>query len=359
VSPRLSSDTQAVADLDNWPDAQHWPSISPTWKVTIAQSGPPLTLDAREIGAGSYEVDTWDALFPAKMPTTPYVPVDRSAAPIVSYPVATVRDAVRDLHVDVLRNARTDFPTLEALEESPVFAALKEAVSPDLDLITADPTPDADLSMGDAFNMAEMTFGARPGSAIDPPRVTSLTPPSGPSYGGTVVTIRGTGFREVSDVTFGSLSATSVDVVSPTQITCVTPDYGTGAAVPVSVHTEKGANDQSPASTFTYVAPPKPTVASLEPNTTSGGRVLDLRVRGTGFLGPVSVQLVTRAELVGEPATNIRVISDTELLCDTPAYASTGYRIGKSVRVVTQGGTSDLGTGTAITFYANLGDPPR
>lgn len=62
----------------------------------------------------------------------------------------------------------------------------------------------------------------------DIPTVSSIGPDSGPSEGGTSVTIQGTGFQSGAGVTFGGIAATSVVVVSPTQITCVTPPMPAG-----------------------------------------------------------------------------------------------------------------------------------
>ena len=46
------------------------------------------------------------------------------------------------------------------------------------------------------------------------PSVTAVTPGSGPTTGGTTVTITGTGFSGVTKVAFGAVLATSFTVVS-------------------------------------------------------------------------------------------------------------------------------------------------
>jgi hypothetical protein len=57
-----------------------------------------------------------------------------------------------------------------------------------------------------------------------PPTVSSVAPTSGPTAGGTSVTITGTGFNSgVTDVTFGGTAAASVTFVSSTQIDATTP----------------------------------------------------------------------------------------------------------------------------------------
>jgi hypothetical protein len=55
------------------------------------------------------------------------------------------------------------------------------------------------------------------------PAITAVSPASGPIAGGTTVTLTGTGFAGGDTVRFGATAATSVTIVSATQITCVTP----------------------------------------------------------------------------------------------------------------------------------------
>jgi hypothetical protein len=67
-----------------------------------------------------------------------------------------------------------------------------------------------------------------------PPTVTSVIPSFGPMAGGTPVSVIGTNFLSGATVNFGGAPATSVVVVSSTQLTCVTPANAAGA-VTVSV----------------------------------------------------------------------------------------------------------------------------
>jgi len=349
VSPRLTSDVQADANLENWPDANHWPSISPTWKVTLTQGATSVELDGVEIGAGSYDVEAWDDLFPDSMPTTPYEPVDRGDAPIVSYPVATVRDAVKDLHVETLTNARTSFPTVAALQANPIFQALKEAVIPNLHLLTPDPRPDADLTIGEAFGVADISFGVQPGSKGPPPVIDSVSPGSGPSYGGTPVTILGSEFQEATRVYFAPEFATDVVVVSANEITCVTPDVGFEGTTSVQVFSPNGASEEGPQATFTFVKPPKPTITSLVPNTTNSGSATGVHVHGTGFEGPLDVRFF------GISASAIQVLSTTEIICNAPTFP-TQHQFTIDVKVHTQGGPSDDTPADNFTYF--LGNVP-
>lgn len=59
--------------------------------------------------------------------------------------------------------------------------------------------------------------------------VDRVSPNSGSVFGGTAVTITGFGFDLSTGVTFGGVAATSVVIVSNTEITCVAPSHASGA----------------------------------------------------------------------------------------------------------------------------------
>ncbi|HEV8471102.1 MAG TPA: IPT/TIG domain-containing protein, partial [Candidatus Limnocylindria bacterium] len=100
-----------------------------------------------------------------------------------------------------------------------------------------------------------------------PPTVTSVTPNSGSTSGGTAVTIGGTGFQAGTTASFGG-SALTVSTVSSTAITGTTTAHAAGA-VAVTV-TNPDSQTGSCAACFTYLAP-GPTVTSVAP---SGGSTL-------------------------------------------------------------------------------------
>jgi hypothetical protein len=150
---------------------------------------------------------------------------------------------------------------------------------------------------------------------VPPPTVTSLSPTSGSSAGGTLVTITGTNFTGATGVTFRNVAATSVTVFSATKITCITPACSVGAAS-VVVTTAGGANAAN--NLFSYV-PPAPTVTGTAANgdspvgsgSTLGGTLLT--ITGSNFTGAGSVTIG------GVPATNLTVVSDSSITCVTPA----------------------------------------
>jgi hypothetical protein len=144
---------------------------------------------------------------------------------------------------------------------------------------------------------------------VVPPTVTSVSPNTGTTAGGTSVTITGTNFASGATVTFGSNAATNVVVVSGTQITATTP-AGSAGAVTVTV-TNPGVPSGSLASGFTYVV--VPTVGSVSPNsgTTAGGTAVT--ITGTNFASGATVTFGSNA------ATNVVVVSGTQITATTPA----------------------------------------
>lgn len=86
-----------------------------------------------------------------------------------------------------------------------------------------------------------------------PPAITGISPSSGPTGGGTAVTIQGSGFTGATAVLFGGASATGISVQGDTVIVATSP-VGTGT-VNVSVTTPSGTSAIGPASQFAYTAP--------------------------------------------------------------------------------------------------------
>ena len=89
-------------------------------------------------------------------------------------------------------------------------------------------------------------------------RVTAIQPATGSTFGGTSVTITGTGFTAGASVTIGGTAATSVAVVNDTTLTAVTPQHASGAS---NVVVSAGGQTATLSVAFTFVTP------STTPNT--------------------------------------------------------------------------------------------
>ncbi len=176
-----------------------------------------------------------------------------------------------------------------------------------------------------------------------PPSVASVSPNTGPTAGGTVVTITGTNFTPGTPVvSFGAGSgsgAGSVTAFSATSIT-VTPPAGTGV-VDVTVMTPAGTSPVTSADTFTYadVTGP-PTVGGVTPISGPSTGGTSVVISGTNFASVSSVQFGSVA------ATSFTVNSTTQITATAPAGTTT-----VDVTVVTSRGTSVRNTATDQYTY--------
>ncbi|MFF0495339.1 IPT/TIG domain-containing protein [Nocardia aobensis] len=158
------------------------------------------------------------------------------------------------------------------------------------------------------------------------PTITSLSPSSGPTTGGTSVTITGTGFTGPTTVRFGT-TATTFTLDSATQITAIAPAGAVGA-VQVTVTTSAGTSNGA---TYTYLAVPALSGINPSQGATTGGTTVTLT--GSGLTGATAVNFGTT------PATSFTVDSDTQITAVAPA--GTGI---VSVTVTGPGGTSNSAT---------------
>ena len=96
---------------------------------------------------------------------------------------------------------------------------------------------------------------------VPTPVVSTVRPTTGPPAGGNIALINGSGFMDVTAVTFGSLTATSFTVVSDTVIVAlVPPGPSAGGQVFVNVYGPGGSSF----TTYTYAAALLPTVIGLK-----------------------------------------------------------------------------------------------
>lgn len=87
------------------------------------------------------------------------------------------------------------------------------------------------------------------------PTITSVQPASGPTGGGTTVTITGTDFEAGATVTFGGVAGT-VTALGATTISVVTPPSSAGVVDVTVANVDTGTATSSTA--FTFVSPPAP-----------------------------------------------------------------------------------------------------
>jgi hypothetical protein len=143
------------------------------------------------------------------------------------------------------------------------------------------------------------------------PILSSVSPTSGPSTGGTSVTLTGQNFVSGATVTFGGAAASSVVVVSATQITAHTPPHSQGS-VNVVV-TNPDGQSATLAGGFTFVAS-APIVTGVSPTTglTTGGTAVTLT--GQNFVSGATVTFG------GAAATSVAVASATRINAIAPPH---------------------------------------
>jgi hypothetical protein len=145
----------------------------------------------------------------------------------------------------------------------------------------------------------------------DAPTISSFTPANG--IVGDVITINGASFDAGSLVVkFGTGTASSPVLVSPTKITAIVPANATSGKITV----ETAAGSAQSASDFTVIG--SPSVSAFSP--TSGAIGVEVTVTGTNFVNVSNVKF--NATTVTAP--NFTVVSPTQLKVNVPAGASTG-----------------------------------
>jgi len=149
------------------------------------------------------------------------------------------------------------------------------------------------------------------------PAVSSVSPNTGSTAGGSAVTITGTNFVAGATASFGGAQATNVNVTNSTTITALTPAHSAGV-VSVVVSNPDGQNGTLSGG-FTYSAPqtaPPPTVASISPNfgPTAGGTAVT--ITGSNFVSGAAVTFD------GAAASSVDVSSSTSITAVTPAHAA-------------------------------------
>jgi acid phosphatase len=176
------------------------------------------------------------------------------------------------------------------------------------------------------------------------PLISGISPNSGPTAGGTTVTISGTGFAEGATVKFASNFATNVTVVGSTTITATAPAHNSGSVNVVVAN--PGGQSATSANGYTYTSStPAPTVSTVSPTSgpTAGGT--QITITGTNFAAGATVSVG------GTAATGVVVSNSTTITADTPAHAA------GTVDVVVTNATGESGAKTnAFTYNAPGGE---
>ncbi len=210
------------------------------------------------------------------------------------------------------------------------------------------------------------------------PTITSIAPATGPSEGGTSVTITGTNFGLGSTATVGGIDAQGgyVGGTGGTSFTLTTPSHAPGAATIIITNLNDGAHPASSSTPFVYTTGTAPTVTKVTPNAGATGGGDFVTILGTNFGSNATVTI--GGNLV--TAQNEGVVDANTIEILTPAHATGtvnvvvtnadgksgtltgGYKYGSSATPeidslsVNEGPTAG---GTYVTIYgASFGSPP-
>ena len=145
------------------------------------------------------------------------------------------------------------------------------------------------------------------------PTLSSIAPATGPTAGGTPVTLTGTNFLSGATVTFDSTAATNVSVVSSTKITATTPAHTSGSASVVGHNPDSQTAVKTNGFTFTNSAP---TVTSITPSSGTSNGGTSVNIRGSNFQAGATVTIG------GSPVTNVTVVNSSSINGVTPAHAA-------------------------------------
>jgi subtilisin family serine protease len=174
-----------------------------------------------------------------------------------------------------------------------------------------------------------------PATASSPPTIAGFTPVSGPA--GTIVTINGTKFSDVSAVTFNGVSAAVFTILSGTQISAAVP---VGAATgPIRVITVNGTATSS--ANFEVTA--APAINSFSPSSGPAGSTVV--ISGVNFAGATAVAF-------NNLTTTFTLNSANQITATVPAGATTGrITVTTPIGTATSAGTFTISSAPVITGF--------
>jgi hypothetical protein len=168
------------------------------------------------------------------------------------------------------------------------------------------------------------------------PTVSSVGPASGPTAGGTTVSIAGTNFANAIAVSFGGTDAEFV-INSGGQITAFAPTHSAGL-VHIQVTNPDGTSTPGQNDQFNY-QPAMPVVNSLTPSTGLAAGGTTVSIAGMNFANATGVSF-------GGKAAQFAINSATQI----SAFSPPGTAGAVHVQVTNPDGTSPAGGGDQFTY---------
>jgi hypothetical protein len=188
------------------------------------------------------------------------------------------------------------------------------------------------------------------------PAVSSVSPASGSVSGGTPIRVIGTGFVAGATVEIGqgsgvgstAIPASEVEVVSSTEITAKTGGGAKAGTFNLFVIDSGGTSVGNTGDDFTYKSSP-PTVSSVSPSSGSVSGGTPIKITGTNFVAGATVEIAqgSGAGPTAIPASNVVVVSPTEITATTGGPAKAGTF---NLFVIDSGATSPGNPGYDYTY---------
>jgi hypothetical protein len=149
---------------------------------------------------------------------------------------------------------------------------------------------------------------------VAPPLVSHVSPPAGPTTGGTVVTLTGTSLNDATAVRFSGVAATSFSYGGNGELRAVAPPHALGE-VDIVVEGPYGTSPTWANDRYTYVAPGVPVITSMWPASGSeiGGTQIDISGN--------DLNQTTGVRFGATPATSWSLLSPTVIRATAPAHA--------------------------------------
>ncbi len=192
-------------------------------------------------------------------------------------------------------------PVVTVVDDARLLAITPEGERPGpTDLIVA-------TDMGQATLLGGLVYDDEPYGVFPDLGISWISPPKGPTSGGTVIEVAGAGFQEGAEVFLGGLPATGVQVHGYDRIQAVTPK---GSPGPATVLVRQGGAEAALVGGFEYEAPLSLDALHPDQGATTGGTLVTLF--GAGFPAEARV-------FFGEnEASHVVVESKTRITCRTP-----------------------------------------
>jgi len=208
-------------------------------------------------------------------------------------------------------------------------------------VLTTTPTVDPTLSIYDSHgnqlsNQSNRAYLALVAGFVPAPRVSSVSPTSGPQ--GSTVVIVGTGFTDVTSVRFGAIAAAGFTVTSSTSITATAPAVKTGT-VNITVTNAGGTSANSRSDWFAFMLTPRVTGVSPSQGSADGGT--SVTITGVNLTGAAAVRF-------GGVAASFKVLNDTSVVAVSPPGSDSGVTV--EIAVTSTHGTSAASAADHFTY---------